>query len=81
LSRFKLILRVGGTILFAVGLFGLPRGYGDGYLDAKRATSAFNNIADLGGFLSIGLILLGVGLIAFIVSFLLPGQIDEDYWG
>ena len=66
-------------VVFAVGLLCLPRGYGVGY--PERATSAFNNIADLGGFLSIGLILLGVGLIAFIVSFLLPGQIDEDYWG
>jgi hypothetical protein len=78
-SRFKLILRVGGTIVLLVGLFFLPIGHWTRGERTHYVPSAFNGIADLGGFLSIGLFLAGVGLVALIVSFLLPGEMYDDF--
>ena len=77
MGRLKLILRIGGVILSAVGLVFLPFHY----VDAERALSAFNMFADMGSFINIGLLLLGVGLVAFVLSFLLPGEMGESYWG
>jgi heme/copper-type cytochrome/quinol oxidase subunit 1 len=74
-SRFKLILRYGGVIVFLGGLSRCPLGYRG---SPKRDLNAFNNFADLGAFIKMGLILMGVGVIFFFLSALLPG--DDDYW-
>ena len=78
MSRLKLILRIGGVIVVLVGLMFLPVGYGN---SPKRDLSVFHNIADMGSFIKTGFLLVGLGLIAVVLSFLLPGEMDEDYWG
>jgi hypothetical protein len=71
---------MGGIAVFAVGAMCLPIGYGHHH--PKRDLSVFFNIAEMGDFIKAGLLLIGVGLIAVILSFLLPGEMDDDddYW-
>jgi hypothetical protein len=70
-----MILRIGGIVVGAVGMSCLPIGY----RDDERALSVFHNIVDMGFFTKIGLIMLGLGLVAFVSSFLLRGEMGEDY--
>jgi hypothetical protein len=77
LSRLKFILQMGGIILFLFGLMCLPAGYGHSH---QRGLSVFNNLADLGAFIKIGLVLMGIGVIAFFLSYFVPGESDPDYW-
>jgi len=77
LSRLKLVLQMGGVVLFLLGIICLPAGYG---LSPKRNLSAFNNLADLGAFIKMGLVLMGIGLVAFFISYFVPGESDPDYW-
>jgi hypothetical protein len=74
-SRFKLILRIGGVTALFVGLMSCPVGY---RVSPKRDLSAFDNFADIWAFFEFGLILIGIGLIAFLLPFFLPG--DDEYW-
>jgi hypothetical protein len=53
----------------------LPVGY---RVSPKRDLSAFDNFADIWAFFEFGLILIGIGLIAFLLPFFLPG--DDEYW-
>ena len=64
-------------ILFLLGLICLPVGYGH---SPKRDLSAFNNFADLGAFIKIGLVLMAIGVIAFFLSALVRGESDPDCW-
>jgi hypothetical protein len=61
-SRLKFVLEAGGMVVFLFGLMCLPVGYGN---KPNRDLSAFNNFADLGAFIKLGLILMGIGVIAF----------------
>jgi hypothetical protein len=72
--RFKLVLRTGGVIAFLIGLDVLPLGY---LGSPKRDLSAFSNFAHIGAFIKMGFILMGIALIVFILSVLLPG--DDDF--
>jgi len=66
-------------ILFLFGLMCLPFGWGYGK-GHQRGLSVFNNLVDLGAFIKIGLILMAIGVIAFFLSALVPGESDPDYW-
>jgi hypothetical protein len=73
MSRVKSTLRVGGTIMAAIGILCLPVGFGT---SPKRDTSAFSNLADLGAFFRVGLMMIAVGLVALAISRVIPGDAD-----
>jgi hypothetical protein len=52
----------------------LPVGLG---VSPKRDLSLFNNLADMGAFIKAALILIPVGLIVAVLSYLLPGPEPE----
>ena len=67
----RVIAQLGGVILCVVGFLCLPVGLG---ASPKRDTSLFFNFADLGLYLKVALILMPVGLVVILLSFLLPGD-------
>jgi hypothetical protein len=71
MRKARALLRAGGVVTFAVGLVCLPVGFG---VNPKRDLSLFYNLADLGVFLTIGLILVAAGLVMAILSCLLRGE-------
>lgn len=73
-SRFKTVLRIGGMLLFVAGLVCLPVGYG---VNPKRDLNFFNNLADLGAFVRVSVVLVAVGLVTMAASCLVPGEIDD----
>jgi hypothetical protein len=73
MGRLKLILRVGGVLCFACGLLFIPLGYG---ISPKRDLSAFNNIVDSGAFFKTGLLLIAIGAAVYVISLLLPGEVE-----
>ena len=75
MARAKLLLRTLGVAIPATGLVCLPVGYG---INPKRDLSVFNNLADMGIFVTMGLILVAVGAILFVASWVLPGEEPED---
>lgn len=74
MSRVRVILRVGGTLAAAIGVLCLPIGYG---VSPKRDLSMFNNLADVGAFVTVAVILILLGVIALLVSRFLPGDVSE----
>jgi len=70
---WKPILRIGGIVAMLVGFTCLPLGMG---ASPKRDLSVFNNIADSGAFLKMGLALMAGGLIAVVLSRFVPGDMD-----
>jgi len=78
MARLKLILRMGGIVVFCIGVSFLPVGYG---ANPKADLSVFTNIVDMGSFISDGMILMAVGVVACVASALLPGEMDDSYWG
>ena len=53
----------------------LPLGFG---ISPKRDLSAFSNIADTGAFIRVGIVLIVLGLTAFLLSHFVPSdEIDE----
>ena len=73
-NRLKTVLRTGGTVVVAMGIVCLPVGFG---ISPKRDLSLFNNLADLGAFVQMGLILIAVGLLALGLSFMVPGEMSD----
>jgi hypothetical protein len=73
-NRLKTALRIGGVLVFAIGLMCLPIGYG---ISPKRDLSPFNNLADLGAFIQTGLILIAVGLLLIGASYAVPGEMTD----
>ena len=63
-----------GIVTVLVGLMALPLGMG---VSPKRDTSFFSNLADTGMFVTYGLTLILVGIVALIVSAFLPTH-DEN---
>ena len=74
-GRVKLVLRIVGVATAAAGLVCLPVGYG---INPKRDLSVFNNLADTGMFITLGLILMAVGAVMLAASWFLPGEEPED---
>ena len=75
MGRAKLILRIAGVGSIAGGVLCLPVGYG---VNPRRDLSVFNNLADMGMFVTAGLTLLGVGAVLLAVSWLLHRGEPED---
>ena len=71
--RLKPILRVGGILLAMLGLMFL----GTTFSQAEDTPSAFLDIARMGGFSRVGLLLLAVGATAIVASLVVPGQTDD----
>jgi hypothetical protein len=65
-------IRTAGIVIFAVGVLCLPLG-GVG-TSPKRDLSVFNNLADAGLFIKVGLVISAVGIVLFFLSFLLPEE-------
>jgi hypothetical protein len=65
----RLITRVVAIVAFVAGVLCLPVGLGGG---PKRRTSLFFNFADFGVYLEAALVLMGVGVVIALLSFLLP---------
>lgn len=76
MGRGKLLLRIAGVASMAAGLGCLPVGYG---INPKRDLSAFNNLADMGVFVNLGLILIAVGAVVLLASWFLPGEEPDDF--
>ena len=74
LHRVSTALRIAGVGVMALGLLCFPVGAG---LSPKRDLSAFFNLADLGLFWKAGLVLLAVGAVILVASFLTPGRGEE----
>jgi len=74
-SRLKLLLQLGGIVLLCVGvLLIFPSSYGD----HESKMTIFKRIVNLGAFSRPGAILIGLGVIALISSWLIPGDLYED---
>ncbi len=75
MEQAKLLLRIGGAASLAAGVLCLPVGYG---VNPKRDLSAFSNLADMGIFVTSGLIMVAIGAVLLLGSWLLPGKEPED---
>ena len=73
-NRLKTVLRIGGIVVAGIGGMCLPIGFGD---NPKRDLSLFNNLADLGAFVQIGLLLIALGLVVLGVSYAIPGEMSD----
>ena len=71
MSTFRVFARVSGIIFLCVGLICLPIGFGD---NAKRDTSLFFNLADLGGYIQDAMILIPAGILVILLSYRLPSD-------
>jgi hypothetical protein len=76
ISRLKVVLRVGGILVAACGLLFLGSDFGTKWSHPGQ-TSAFTEVARTGAFAQIGGVLLLVGAVAFFVSLIVPGRIDD----
>jgi hypothetical protein len=74
MEQAKLLLRIVGVASAAVGVLCLPIGYG---VNPIRDLSAFSTLADMGIFLTVGLIMLALGVVLFLGAWLLPEK-DPD---
>src|SRR5205807_1019744 len=59
MGQIKLVVRIAGVVSIAGGALCLPVGYG---INPKRDLSVFSNLADMGIFVTVGLVLLAVGI-------------------
>jgi len=75
MGQTKLVVRIAGVVSIAGGALCLPVGYG---INPKRDLSVFSNLADTSIFVTLGLVLLAVGMLLFLGSWLLPGREPED---
>jgi len=75
MGRAKLLLRIAGVASAAIGLTCFPVGYG---INPKRDLSIFDNLADMGMFVTLGLILIAAGAVMLAASWFLPGDEPED---
>ena len=75
MGHAKLLLRIADVASAAVGLGCFPVGYG---VNPKRDMSLFENLADTGIFMKLGLILIVAGAVMFGASWFLPGEEPED---
>jgi hypothetical protein len=76
MGRAKLVLRIAGVATTAAGVTCFPVGYG---INPKRDLSVFNNLADTGMFVTLGLILLAIGAVLLAASSLLRGAEPPDH--
>jgi hypothetical protein len=70
----KTVARIIGITLLLIGAGSLPVGFG---VSPKRDLSAFNNAADLAAFVKPGVVLMGAGLVAVVLSWFLPKSRDD----
>jgi len=75
MGRAKLLLRIAGVASAAVGLGCFPVGYG---VNPQRDMGLFENLADTGIFVKLGLILIAAGAVMFGTSWFLPGEDPDD---
>jgi len=75
MDRIKMGLQIAGVAIAAVGALCLPVGFS---VNPKRDLSAFFNLADMGIFLKVALVLIPFGSIVFAVGYMLPGGEPED---
>ena len=75
IGRAKLLLRIAGVVIAAIGIVCLPVGYG---INPKRDLSVFNNLADTGIFVTAGLVFIATGAVLVLASWILPGEERED---
>ena len=72
MRKFKYWFLGSGIVIGAVGVLSLPMPFG---VNPKRATSVFNNIADVGGFLNFTTgILFAVGVLLILISFFIKDE-------
>jgi hypothetical protein len=60
-------------VLLLGGMF-IPIGHG---VSPKRDLSVFNNLADMGAFLTWAVALIGIGIVLIVVAVLLPGRFED----
>jgi hypothetical protein len=65
------VIRVVALLVGLLGFMCFPVGLG---VSPKRDLNAFNNLADVGNFISIGVTLVGAAAVLFVVSFLFPSE-------
>jgi hypothetical protein len=65
------VIRVVALLVGLLGFMCFPVGLG---VSPKRDLNAFNNLADMGNFMSIGVRLVGAAVVLFVASFLFPGE-------
>jgi hypothetical protein len=74
MTRFEMLrlgLRVGGVFLFVAGLECMPVGYG---VSPKRDLSAFNNIADTGSLVWLGIAMMLAGVLTLAGASFIPDR-------
>ena len=76
MANIKLWLRGIGIVLVLVGIMSFPLGSS---LNPQTWTSRFDFLADLGIFANFGFILEIVGVVLFVISFLIPDRVRTRY--
>jgi hypothetical protein len=61
-------------VVAAIGVVCLPIGFG---VSPKRDLSLFNNLADMGSFVNVGILLITLGVISLGLSSLVPSDLDD----
>ena len=77
MNRLKLVLRTGGVVVAALGCLFLGSDLGASWSHPGQK-SAFTDIARKGAFTGVGRPLLIAGIAAILVSFAIPGRIDDE---
>ena len=70
-GRLKTLLRIGGILLVGLGVMFLPACR----TDSGPKTTIFNRMVGFGTLTDVGIILIGIGIIAFAASWLIPGDL------
>jgi hypothetical protein len=74
MGRLKARIRLAGILVLLLGGMFIPIGHG---VSPKRDLSAFNNLADMGAFLTWAVALIGIGIVLIVVAVLLPGRFED----
>lgn len=73
-ARWKTALRVGGVILVGVGVIFLPATH---QVFSERGLSVFSDVADTGALAGWGVACIAAGVLAVVVSVLIPGDVQD----
>lgn len=74
MGRLKARIRLAGILVLILGGMFIPIGHG---VSPKRDLSAFNNLTDMGAFLTWAVALIGLGIVLIVVAVLLPGRFED----